>query len=128
MPLRLYTEVFFNNKYAFLTDVRILVAGKEIQNGFDSVKLYFPRAAVYLGAQASIDYKENSLLDLRVPLTFEEFKAQMDFTYTAYLEFDLYLTPVLGKFASWELENDMKLNYEINSNNFTFNYGFKLKK
>lgn len=128
MPLRLYTEVFFNNKYAFLTDVRILVAGKEIQNGFDSVKLYFPRAAVYLGAQASIDYKENSLLDLRAPLTFEEFKAQMDFTYTAYLEFDLYLTPVLGKFASWELENDMKLNYEINSNNFTFNYGFKLKK
>lgn len=127
VPASLYGELFYTNGTALDINFKFLVLGKEIQNGFNAVNLYFPRMALYFGydVQRLYDTNKTVLPDIRDFTRFYEAFANTYFNDSIYTTLNLYVTPIIGKFSSFQLITDLKLEYFIQTG--VWKLDFKLK-
>lgn len=127
VPASLYAELFYTNGTALDINLKFLVLGKEIQNGFNAVNLYFPRTGLYLGYDVQRLYDTNKIVlpDVRDFSRFYEAFTNTYFSDSIYANLNLYITPIIGKFSSFQLITDLKVQYFIQTG--IWKLDFKLK-
>lgn len=127
LPATIYGELFYTNGVALELDFKTMVLGKEIQNGFNKLNVYFPRAGFYIGYDIKRLYDTNTVVlpDVR---DFTRFYDAFTSTYlsdSVYANLNLYVTPVVGKFSSFQIISDLKLAYYLRSNIWELKFNFK---
>lgn len=129
LPSTLTTELFYTNGTVFDVNVKILFAGKEIQNGFDNLRLYFPRFGFYGGYNLALVYDTDSVVlpDLRDFTRFYDVFSSCYLNDSLYCSVQLYATPVVGKFSVSKLISTLTFEYFIQNNECKLSCDFKIE-
>lgn len=129
LPSTLTTELFYTNGTVFDVNVKILLAGKEIQNGFDSFRLYFPRFGVYGGYNLALVYDTDDVVlpDLRDFTRFYDVFSNCYLNDSFYCSLQLYTTPVIGKFSVSKLISTLTFEYFIQNKECKLSCDFKIE-
>ncbi|MBO4857739.1 MAG: hypothetical protein J5527_04435 [Treponema sp.] len=127
-PTTMRGELFYTNGTAFDVNVKILVAAKEIQNGFDTLRLYFPRFGFYVGYNFALDYDTETVVlpDLRDFTLFYDVFSGCYLNDSIYCNLLLYTTPVVGKFSVSQLISSVSFEYFLRTNEYKLSANFKI--
>lgn len=125
LPTTIYSELFYTNGIALDFNVKTLLFGKEIQDGFNQANLYFPRAGLYFGYDIQRKYDTNSVVlpDVRDFFRFYEAFSNTTINDSIYFDINLALTPVIGSsLSSLKMNTDLMLQYYLRSEVFAVNF------
>ena len=116
-PSTIKAELFYTNGTAFNVNVKVLLAGKEIQNGFNVLRLYFPRFCFYAGYNFALAYDTETVVlpDLRDFTRFYDVFSSCYLNDSVYCNLLLYTTPVVGKFSVSQLISTVTFEYFLRS-------------
>lgn len=129
LPSTMYLEVMGENGTALDTYMEILLIGKEIQNGFSSLYLYFNRFGVKAGYDLALKYnlEENSLPDLRNDSAFYDVFSNTYPFNSIYLKVNLDFVSPIGKLSSIIFVSELKATYFLNTKKFNVNLNIDIK-
>ena len=127
-PLSLSAEVFYTNGTALKARSKMLLLGKEIQNGFNKINIYFPRFGLYGGYEVSLDYDTNTIVlpDLRDFTRFYDVLSNCYLNDSLFVNLELYTTPVAGKFAVDQLITNVTFQYYLRTKEIKLSCSFEL--
>lgn len=128
-PATLYGEVFYTNGCAMDVNAKILLAGKEIQNGFAPSKIFFQRAGLYGGYDAAFNYDTNTvaLPDLRDFTRFYTIFTKTALDDSFFLDFVIHAVPVVGEYAGIRADVSLKLAWHVHTKEFRVSFNMKLE-
>lgn len=126
-PSTLHAELFYTNGTALDVSAKILLCGKEIQNGWEPSKLYFDRAGLYAGYEAAFEYDTNTVVlpDLRDYTRFYTVFSHTVMNDSVFLDFVFHLTPVVGEFSNLKSVLNFKMVYYMHTQEFKVSLGMK---
>ena len=127
-PLSLSAELFYTNGTALKARSKMLFLGKEIQNGFKKINIYFPRFGLYGGYEVSLDYDTNTIVlpDLRDFTRFYDVLSNCYMNDSVFVNLELYTTPVAGKFAVDQLVTNVTFQYYLRTKEIKLSCNFEL--
>ena len=127
-PSTISAELFYTNGTAFNVNVKVLLAGKEIQNGFNVLRLYFPRFGFYAGYNFALAYDTDTVVlpDLRDFTRFYDVFSSCYLNDSIYCNLLLYTTPVVGKFSVSQLISTVTFEYFLRSAESKLSCNFKI--
>ena len=127
-PSTISAELFYTNGTAFNVNVKVLLAGKEIQNGFNVLRLYFPRFGFYAGYNLALAYDTETVVlpDLRDFTRFYDVFSSCYLNDSVYCNLLLYTTPVVGKFSVSQLISTVTFEYFLRSGESKLSCNFKI--
>lgn len=122
VPGTMYLEIMGKNGTALETYGEMLLIGKEIQNGFPGLYLYFNRCGLKAGYDLALKYNltETQLPDLRSIKVFYDVFANTYPQDHVYLKFDLDVVSPVGKLSTIIFKGEFKASYFIRTNDFKF--------
>lgn len=128
-PSTIKTELFYTNGTAVTADFKILLLGKELQNGFNKIKLYFPRFGLYGGYNLALDYDTNTVVlpDLRDFTRFYDVFSSCYLNDSIYFDLLLYTTPIVGKFSASNLISLFTVEYYLRNGQCKLHFNFKFE-
>ncbi len=121
-PSTLYFEFMEKNGTALQTYAEILLLGREIQNGYPFLYLYFHRFGLKAGYDLCLNYDTNnvSLPDLRHITKFYNVFENTHLYDNFYIKFDLDFIPPIGRLSSTIFKTEAKFSYYPQQNGFKF--------
>lgn len=122
VPTTIAVELMGINGRALETYVEMLLIGREIQNGFPYLYLYFNRFGLKGGYDLCLNYDTNfvSLPDLRTAAGFNDVFANVHPYDCFYLKFMLDFVPPVGKLSSIIFKSEAKASYYLRTKKFKF--------
>ena len=127
-PVSLAAELFYTNGTALKAQSKMLLLGKEIQNGFNKINIYFPRFGLYGGYEVALDYDTNTIVlpDVRDFTRFYDVLSNCYLNDSVFVNLELYTTPVAGKFAVDQLVTNVTFQYYLRTNEIKLSCNFEL--
>ena len=127
-PSTISTELFYTNGTAFNVNTKVLLAGMEIQNGFNTLRLYFPRFGFYGGYNFTLSYDTETVVlpDLRDFTRFHDVFSSCYLNDSVYCNLLLYTTPVIGKFSVSQLITNVTFEYFLRTRESKLSCNFKI--
>ena len=127
LPTTVHAELFYTNGKAVDAYVQTLLFGMEVQNGF--WRLYFPRVAVYGGYDIALEY-DTAFVNLpdfrRLQKAYDVF-AQCYLNDSLYITLDFGLTPVLGKFSTYQLNSSLRFEKYLRTQEYKLKFDIQIK-
>lgn len=129
VPGTMFLELMGENGTALETYGEMLLIGKEVQNGFPMLYLYFNRFGLKAGYNLALKYNlEESLIpDLRSITNFYDVFENTYPSDSVYLKFDVDFVSPIGKLSSIIFKGEAKVAYHIRTNKFSFNVNVDVK-
>ncbi|MCR4734561.1 MAG: hypothetical protein K5829_06125 [Treponema sp.] len=126
-PSTIHAELFYTNGNALDVYAKTLIAGKEIQNGWEASKIYVQRIGLYFGYEAAFEYDTNSVVlpDLRDFTRFYTVFSNTVLNDSIFADLVFHLTPVIGDFANVKAELNLKSTYYLSTKEFKVSLGLK---
>ncbi len=130
VPATINVNLFRKTGEALTANAEILLVGKEIQNGIPFLLLYFERAGLFLGYDATLNYNRYILSapDFRNFESYKSIFANTVLTDFVYLKLNIDFSPVVGKFSTYILSSDINFKYFVRNNTFKLSFALTLNK
>ncbi len=127
LPSTIHAELFYTNGKAVRAYAQTLISGMEIQNGF--WRIYFPRFGLYCGYDVALEYDtvKVKLPDLRAMDRFYNVFENCTLNDSFYLVLNFDVTPVVGKFSTFQLNTNLRLDKYIQSDEYKLQLNFQIK-
>lgn len=127
LPTTVYGELFYTNGIALDLNFKTLAIGNEIQDGFNMLNVYFPRAGIYLGYDLQRKYDTNTVVlpDIRDFGRFYEAFTNTVLNDSIYVDINLAATPIIGQFSSAKIITDFMLSYYLRTGIWAVNFNME---